>query len=249
MATRPGARAPPAHPHLLLPTSRGGDRCDARRRPGPRESEPAAVASGSRDRRRGAVGGVAVLDRDGPGEVERAAFGPPPDALHLSLGQPAEAAAADRLGRGTWRRRSGVVVVVDAPRSWRRGRDCRGRTAARADRCLPHYAAWGVPGLLGFGLLSFKSAQLVDFVYVCTGALALVELTVRSWDISRVHPASRLAPVAAGTAVAAVVALPLMWRFVDHSVVGAHPQMAQNTRYPDGTWPAGGRVAEPTGQP
>src|SRR4051794_20310556 len=103
--------------------------------------------------------------------------------------------------------------------------------------------------LFGFGLLSFKSAELVDFVYVCTGALGLVELTVRSWDVSRVRPASRLAPVAVGTTVATLAALPLMWRFVDHSVVGQHPPMAHNTRYPDGTWPAGGRDAEPTGQP
>jgi galactan 5-O-arabinofuranosyltransferase len=93
---------------------------------------------------------------------------------------------------------------------------------------------------LGVGLLTFKTQALVMALYAATGVLALRDGT--AWWTERVRrtgPGRRLRPGVWPALVVVVAAVLVVHDYVDAWVVGTRALVAQTTRYPDGTWPAG----------
>jgi galactan 5-O-arabinofuranosyltransferase len=89
-------------------------------------------------------------------------------------------------------------------------------------------------------VLPEKSDELLAALLVTGGVLALVDLA----GVLRGRP-TRVAVVSAATAVAVALALPAAVAHAQHWLVGKPVLAAQQMRYPDGSYPAGG-LPDPT---
>jgi galactan 5-O-arabinofuranosyltransferase len=87
----------------------------------------------------------------------------------------------------------------------------------------------------GVAVLPEKSDELIVALLVIGGVLALVDLLA----LLRGRPAG-ITAVLAGTVAAAAIALPVALGHAQHWLVGRPVLAAQQTRYPDGSYPAGG---------
>jgi galactan 5-O-arabinofuranosyltransferase len=92
----------------------------------------------------------------------------------------------------------------------------------------------------GIAVLPEKSADLLAALLVVSGVLGLSELL----GLLRGHP-RRIGVLLAATVAAAAVAVPVALGHAQHWLVGRPVLAAQQMRYPDGSYPAGG-LPDPT---